>query len=212
VDFSRITDTDGNLQSQTIEIDPVNFTTNSGANLTLRAVLRHETLLTPFAVVPTVSYPVGSFDFQRYGLNLMTSPNKQLRLINRTSVGGYYNGHLYRQYDDLTWAPLHGRVQLEATADNYFGHTPQGKFTEKLWQFQGTVTPNPNLSLNTFVQYDNVSFALSSNTRLQWTFRPGDDFYIIWDKTWQRNITQPGVSFDPAAESLTAKIRWTFRM
>jgi hypothetical protein len=61
------------------------------------------------------------------------------------------------------------------------------------------------------VQYDNISFDLSSNTRLRWTFRPGDDFYVIWDRTWVRNTAQPGTSFDPNAESVVAKIRWTFR-
>jgi hypothetical protein len=210
--FLRITDTSGNLQSQQFLVNPVHWTTNSGATFMISAYVRNETLTTPFAIVPSVSYPVGSFNFQRYGAIYQSNPQSSFHFASQTYLGGYYNGHMFHQYNSVGWTPLHGKVELQATADNYFGHTPQGNWTEKLWQFKGTVSANPNLSLATFVQYDNVSFSLSSNTRFTWTFRPGDDFYIIWDKTWQRNIARPGINLDPAAESLVAKIRWTFRL
>jgi hypothetical protein len=212
LNFFRITDTSGNLQSQQFLINPVNFTSATGASVMLTAYVRHETLTTPFAIVPSVTYPVGSYDFQRYGLAFNTSTRSSLQFFNDSTVGGYYNGHLYHQKNRVLWAPFHGRTEFEVDTDNFFAHTPQGKFTEKLWQFKGAVSLNPDFTVSTFVQYDNVSFALSSNTRLQWTLRPGDDFFLIWDRSWQRNLSQPATSFDPEAESVTAKIRWTFRM
>ncbi len=209
--YKRITDTSGNLQSQLFSFRPLNVTTNSGDNFAILAFADHETLTTPFAIVPSVTYPVGSYDFERYGAVLNTSPQRKIQFSNVSTVGGYYNGHLYHQTNSLNWTPFHGKVEAGVTADNYFAHTPQGSFVEKLWQFKGALSWSPDLSLSTFVQYDNVSFDLSSNTRLRWTFRPGDDFYVIWDRTWVRNTLQPGTSFDPDAESVTAKIRWTFR-
>jgi hypothetical protein len=210
--FNRITDTSGNLQSQLFTFRPLAVQMNSGDIITATAYEDHETLTAPFAIVPAVVYPVGGYDFQRYGAELITSPHRQLQFTNASYFGGYYNGHLYHQTNSLNWTPLHGKVEAGFTADNYFGHTPQGNFVEKLWQFKGALSWNPDLSLSTFVQYDNVSFDLSSNTRLRWTFRPGDDFYVIWDRTWVRNATRPGVNLDPDAESITAKIRWTFRL
>jgi uncharacterized protein DUF5916 len=209
--YSRITDTSGNLQSQLFSFRPVHLTANSGDSFALVAFVDHEALTTPFAIVPTVTYPVGSYDFERYGAELTTSPQRKVQFSNSSTFGGYYSGHLVRQTNSLNWTPLHGRVEAGVTADNYFAHTPQGNFVEKLWQFKGALSWSPDLSLSTFIQYDNVSFDLSSNTRLRWTFRPGDDFYVIWDRTWVRNTSQPGTSFDPDAESVTAKIRWTFR-
>jgi hypothetical protein len=211
VAFNRITDTSGNLQSQTFQFDPLRLTMNSGATLWLTAIQDHEVLASPFTVVPTVTYPAGSFDFQRYNASFTTSPNRQLQFINSTTVGGYYNGHLTNQTNSILWTPMHGKIEADVTANNYFAHTPQGNFVEKLWQFNGTLSWSPDLSLSSFVQYDNVSFDLSSNTRLRWTFRPGDDFYVIWDRTWVRNITHPGLNLEPDAQSITAKIQWTFR-
>jgi len=143
---------------------------------------------------------------------LQTSPQRAVQFNNQTYIGGYYSGHLFHQTNSLTWNPFHGKVEAGVTADNYFEHSPQGNFAEKLWQFKGALSWSPDLSLSTFVQYDNVSFDLSSNTRLRWTFRPGDDFYVIWNRTWVRNPALPGINFGSDAESVTAKIRWTFRL
>jgi hypothetical protein len=209
--YTRITDTSGNLQSQLFTVRPVHLMANSGDNFWIVAFADHEILTAPFAIVPTVSYPAGSYEFQRYGVEFDSSTQRKIQFTNSSTVGGYYSGHLYHQTNSLNWTPFHGKLEAGITADNYFAHTPQGNFVEKLWQFKGAVSLNPDLSLSTFVQYDNISFDLSSNTRLRWTFRPGDDFYVIWDRTWVRNTAQPGTSFDPDAESITAKIRWTFR-
>ena len=212
VAYNRVTDTQGNLQSQQIEIRPLQLMTNSGATLKTFIYLRHETLTSPFAIVPTVSYPVGAYDFNRVGLMFETSPKRQVQLESQTYAGQYYNGHLFHQENALGWTPFHGKVEAKVIADNYFGHTPQGNFVEKLWQFKGALSWSPDLSVSTLVQYDNISLGLSSNTRLRWTFRPGDDFFLIWDRTWQRDAIRPGLNLAPSAEGLTAKIRWTFRL
>jgi hypothetical protein len=209
--FNRVTDNSGNVQSQLFTYRPVHLTMKSGDIVELTAFVDHEALSAPFAIAPSVTYPTGSYDFQRYGLDLFTSPHRKIQFTDSSYVGGYYNGHLYHQTNSLNWTPLHGKVEAGVAADNYFAHTPQGNFVEKLWQFKGALSWSPDLSLSTFVQYDNVSFDLSSNTRLRWTFRPGDDFYVIWDRTWVRSAAHPGVNLDPDAESITAKIRWTFR-
>jgi hypothetical protein len=210
--FSRITDSSGNVQSQLFTIMPLNLTMNSGDIFDVTAFVDHETLAAPFAIAPTVTYPAGPYDFQRYGFDVITSPQRKIQFTNSTYVGGYYSGHLLDQVNSLNWTPFHGKLEAGVVSDNFFAHTPQGNFVEKLWQFKGALSWSPDLSLSTFVQYDNVSFDLSSNTRLRWTFKPGDDFFVIWDRTWVRNANHSGVNFDPDAESVTAKIRWTFRL
>jgi hypothetical protein len=47
---------------------------------------------------------------------------------------------------------------------------------------------------------------------LRWTIKPGNDFYVIWDRTWLRNATSPGLNLGPSSESLTMKLQWTFRL
>ena len=209
--YSRITDTQGNVESQLFTVYPFQITMNSGDSIYAVAIADHEVLAGPFAIAPSLTYPAGPYDFQRYGVTVVTSAQRVWQFENDSTIGSYYSGHMYHQKNIVNWTPFHGKVAAGVTADNYFGHAPQGNFVEKLWQFKGALSWSPDLSLSTFVQYDNVSFDLSSNTRLRWTFRPGDDFYVIWDRTWVRNATVPGINLDPDAESVTAKIQWTFR-
>jgi hypothetical protein len=210
--FTRVTDTSGNLQSEELDVNPIHWMMNSGESLQIGAILRHETLKTPFAIVPTVSYPDGTYDFARLSINYNTSLQRQFWVAGQTYAGDYYRGDMFHQYIGFGWSPLHGRTEMSVATDNYFGHTPHGNFVEKLWQFNGAVYWSPDLSASTFVQYDNISFALSTNSRLRWTIKPGNDFYVIWDRSWQRNISAPGLSLGPSAESLTAKIQWTLRL
>ena len=210
--YTRFADTKGRLESQQFIINPVHFMTNSGATFMAYVYIRHERLTSPFAIVPTVAYPVGTYDFERYGATFNTSPKRPIQFESETYFGGYYKGSMFHQRNALSWEPLQGKAEVQVVADNYFGHTPQGNFVEKLWQFKGALSWSPDLSVSTLVQYDNISFGLSSNTRLRWTFRPGDDFFVIWDRSWQRDAVHPGLNLAPSAEGLTAKIRWTFRL
>ena len=210
--YTRVTDNQGNLESEELDVNPIHWIFTSGDTITAGAIFRHERLTTPFAIVPTVAYPDGTYDFARLSMNYSTSLNRPFWVVGQTYAGRYYGGDMFHQYLGFGWSPLHGRAQLNVATDNYFGHTPHGNFVEKLWQLNGALYWSPNLSASTFVQYDNISFDLSSNTRLRWTMKPGNDFFIIWDRTWQRNAAAPGLNLAPQAESLSMKLQWTFRL
>ena len=63
-----------------------------------------------------------------------------------------------------------------------------------------------------FIQYDTDSQNLGSNTRLLWTFKPGNDVFIVWNRAWEKLLLRPGdLNLLPERELLAVKIRWTFR-
>ncbi len=50
------------------------------------------------------------------------------------------------------------------------------------------------------------------NTRLRWTLRPGNDFFLLWNRGWQRLVLSPRDELlAPDPELLVVKVRWTFR-
>ncbi|PYX02288.1 MAG: hypothetical protein DMG86_07660, partial [Acidobacteria bacterium] len=103
-------------------------------------------------------------------------------------------------------------VQLEADAENDFGHLPQGNFVQRLWQLQGAYAWTPNLVLSNFVQYDTESQNIGTNTRLRWTIKPGNDLFVVWNRGWQRLIlSSHDTSIVPQSDIVAMKIRWTFR-
>ena len=70
---------------------------------------------------------------------------------------------------------------------------------------------NPELVLSSFIQYDTASESVGTNTRLRWTIRPGNDLFIVWNRGWQRIVTDPHVSLVPQSDLVAVKLRWTFR-
>jgi hypothetical protein len=98
--------------------------------------------------------------------------------------------------------PRHGK-RLRPFADWQFRSTPVVGSGAYAW--------NPNLVLSSFIQYDTASENVGTNARLRWTIRPGNDLFIVWNRGWQRIVTDPHVSLVPQSDLVAAKLRWTFR-
>src|SRR2546422_3071589 len=82
----------------------------------------------------------------------------------------------------------------------------------KGWWRQFADALHPNLILTSFFQYDTQAQSIGNNFRLRWTVRPGNDLFIVWNRNWQRlTLTPNDVNIVPAKDSLTVKLRWTFR-
>ena len=65
--------------------------------------------------------------------------------------------------------------------------------------------------LASFLQYDTSSSSFGSNSRLRWTIAPGNDFFVIWNKNWQKITPSPHLSLIPESDLVAVKLRWTFR-
>jgi len=53
---------------------------------------------------------------------------------------------------------------------------------------------------------------MGTNARLRWTIKPGNDLFIVWNRGWQRIVTDPHVSITPESDLIAVKLRWTFRL
>jgi hypothetical protein len=102
-------------------------------------------------------------------------------------------------------------VQLEVATENDFAHMPEGNFVQKLWQFQGAYAWNPNLILTSFIQYDTDSQNVGANTRLRWTIKPGNDIFVVWNRSWEKIVPSPNLRLIPDSDLIAVKLRWTFR-
>jgi len=89
---------------------------------------------------------------------------------------------------------------------------PTGNFVQRLWQLQATYAWNPNLVLSSFVQYDTESQNVGTNTRVRWTIKPGNDLFVVWNRGWQRIVTDPHVCIIPQSDLIAIKLRWTLRL
>jgi len=209
--YSRYTDTRGIVESWEYFMAPVNVRFESGDRFEFNWNPHGETLLAPFEVAPGVIIPPGSYDFTRWRLEAQTSEHRPVQFGTTTWFGTFYNGHLTQWEEYLRWTSPRGKIQLDLEMENDFGHLPAGDFVQRLWSVRAAYAWNPNLVLSSFIQYDTASQNVGTNTRLRWTIRPGNDLFIVWNRGWQRIVTDPHVSLVPQSDLIAVKLRWTFR-
>jgi hypothetical protein len=211
-EYLRYTNPQGVLESWEYFMAPVNVRFESGDRFEFNWDPHGEILLAPFDIAPGVVIPPGSYQFTRYRLEAQTSGHRPLQFGTTTWFGTFFDGHLTQWENYIKWTSPKGRVQLEAEAENDFGHLPQGNFVQRLWQLQGAYAWTPNLILSSFVQYDTESQNIGTNTRLRWTIKPGNDLFVVWNRGWQRLILTPhDISVVPQSDIVAVKLRWTFR-
>jgi hypothetical protein len=210
--YERYTDSRGIVESWDYFMSPVNVRFETGDRFEFDWNPHGETLVAPFEVARGVVIPPGSYDFTRWRLEAQTSEHRPLQFGTTTWFGTFFNGHLTQWQNYLRWTSPKGKVQLDLETENDFGHLPVGNFVQRLWSVRAAYAWSPNLVLSSFVQYDTESQNIGTNTRLRWTIKPGNDLFIVWNRGWQRIVTDPHVSIVPESDFIGIKLRWTFRL
>ncbi len=211
--YEQYTNMQGITESWKFTATPLIAQLESGDQIETEIIPQFERLLTPFEIVPGIHIPAGSYQFNRWNFHAISSEHRPWHAGVTASFGSFYGGTL-DQWDFFSrWASPAGHLQLGFSANGNFGHLPQGNFAQRLWQANFSYAWNPNLILTSFIQYDSESQNLGTNTRLRWTFKPGNDLFIVWNRGWQRLILSPHeLSLIPESEMFAVKLRFTFRL
>ena len=210
--YFRYTDSKGIVESWEYHMSPVNVQLESGDRFEFTWDPHGETLVAPFEVALGVVIPPGSYDFTRWRIEVQTSDHRLFQFGAKTWLGTFFNGHLTEWQNYARWTSPKGKVQLDLDTENDFGHLPVGNFIQRLWSVRAAYAWSPNLVLSSFIQYDTGSQNIGTNSRLRWTIRPGNDLFIVWNRGWQRLVTEPHVIIVPESDLIAIKLRWTFRL
>jgi hypothetical protein len=210
--FTRVTNYRGQVESQRFTWVPINFQFETGDFFAINWIPSYEFLPVPFEIAEGVTLPVGKYRFDRFGASLNTSTHRRFEFGNETWFGSFYNGRLLQQQNYLRYTDRRGRWQAGLTVEQNFGRLAQGHFVQRLWQLNANYAVNPNLVLTTFLQYDTDTQNVGNNLRLRWTIKPGNDFFVVWNRGWRKLRLSPhDLALEPDTEVLAIKLRWTFR-
>ena len=105
-----------------------------------------------------------------------------------------------------TWNPS-PLVTFTFSGERNVGRQPAGDFAQTLIGVRTRFNFSSDLQLNSFVQYDDESQSVGSNTRLRWTFNPAGDLFVIYNHNI-RDLTDRW-SFD--SNQLLIKLQYAFR-
>ena len=96
---------------------------------------------------------------------------------------------------------------MEFSGDRNIGHLPEGNFVKDRYGTRGRFNVSPDLQLNSYVQYDNETNSVGTNTRVRWTFSPLGELFVVYN----HNMTTFGDRFAFADSQLLVKLQYAFR-
>ena len=207
IETKRVTDTDGNTETEELEIKLAKVENQTGDQGNLLFTDNREVLTEPFRIAEGVTIPVGDYSFQRYGVDFQTGGQRPLIVTLHLENGGFFSGDRKTVNVKLDWRPSpHFATVFEYEYNDI--DLPEGKFDTQLIRLRTDIAFTPEWAWITTLQYDNQSELLGVNSRLQWIPRAGSEFYVIYNGGW---LEQDDSSFEQIGQSATMKVGHTFR-
>lgn len=210
--INRVDNLAGVNESWRVDATPLEFQTESGERFRFETTPQYELLVRPFEIAPGVAIAPGGYQFNRWSVEAESSRHRQWQVGAAARLGSFYSGTLRQWEQSASWTSARGRWQAGLDFQNNFGHLREGNFVQRLWQSNLSFAWNPNIVLTSFIQYDTESQNFGTNTRLRWTFKPGKDLFVVWNRGWRHLLNTPDLSLPPDNEFLAIKLRWTFRL
>ena len=231
IDLFLVNDLDHTWQSYNWKIKPFDWLLESGDRFGVAFSRVGDRPQESFAVFETdesaVQIPAGSHEWKRYQVRGESAPKRLVNVELKWESGGFYGGTL-----DSIEAKVALRLSLfkvEFGAEQNRGSSatwttltpPSGRrvtqvaggdFTQNLYNTRLELKFSPDLQLSSFVQYDNESASLGTNTRLRWTFHPSGDLFVVYNHNLQRSLNdlnQRIFQFD--SNALVVKLQYAWR-
>lgn len=207
IEFTTVSDTDGNTQTEEIELELAQIENQKGDQTVLLLNNIREVLVKPFKIADGITIPLGDYSFQRYGIELESGGQRRLLVTLGLEDGGFYGGNRKTAELTLNWRPS---PYFTSVLEYEFNDIdlPQGNFNTHLVRLRTNIAFTPEWAWISTIQYDNQSALLGVNSRVQWIPRAGSEFYIIYNGGWRENEYS---SFDQLGQSATMKVGHTFR-
>ena len=173
---------------------------------------------------PLICIPAKRFDWRRVQLGFGMAQSRPVALFLDYSYGGFFGGKLH-SIDASAELRLnkHFFGQIDYIENRASGVSnelctlagppclvDQQDFVQRLVRLRAQFIFTPDLSWDTFVQYDNLSGGVGWNSRLRWILQPGNELVIIWNQAHGTNDVE-GRDFRFQSAGLTSKLSWTFR-
>jgi hypothetical protein len=204
-----VTNLENERESYRVFMAPVNWRLESGDRFEGNIVPTGERLTAPFEIADGVVIPVGTYDWRRYRLEVETASKRRLAGQLTWWFGGFYDGRLDQFQAEGSWTPS-PILSLILNGERNVGRLPQGDFDQTLVGVKIRLNLSPNLQFNSFVQYDNESESVGTNTRLRWTFHPQGDLFVIYNHNI-RDFKESPTGWALDSNQLLVKVQYAWR-
>lgn len=203
--FSFITDLEHHWKSYRIFTAPVHFQLESGDRFEFNILPVGENLDEPFEISEGVINKPGDYHWKRYRLEFKTASKRKIYGQITWWFGSFYNGKLNRKELQFNLRSS-GNINISFDYEKNISHLSEGNFFRDLFGGRLQFSFSPDFDLNLFIQYDNKSRPLGTNTRISWKISVLGDLFIVYNHNVIKEIAPDIWRYD--SNELIIKIQY----
>ncbi len=203
---SFTTDLDNRIVERNYIVPTLTIQTPAGGQLDIGMTYYSDFVDNAYEIWPDVILPRNDYAYWQSSLSLRTSPARKLSASVSFREGDFYSGNQTKYTGSLDWRPsryatLSGSYELNQV------RLREGEFDVRLSSMRLDLALTPDLTWSTIAQYENRGESVAVNSRLRWTWRPGNDLILVWNHGWEYEDGQ----FENGNGKAVIKIGTTFR-
>jgi hypothetical protein len=208
VSAQRIDLIDGDMQSQSVVIQPFKIRGSVNDELGFEYKMEKENLLNPFEISDGIIIPAGNYSFDSAEVGIKSSGHRVIDVGLEYSAGEFFDGDIQSFKAEFGWRPsMHFRLKMAYRVDDV--ELPQGDFITRLASTEIEAVFSNTLSWVNLVQYDNVSDSIGLSSRVHWTPQAGRNVFFVVNHNYAERISDG--DFHSTNTDVTIKADYTFR-
>jgi len=205
-DSQVFTDTSGSLETWNTEVQPFGVFFESGDGARIELEHTHDELFTDFEIADGVVIPAGVYTFSAARVEFDSAEERPLSASAALTAGDFYDGTRTTWSAATTWHPsalFLGSAGYERNDVRLDG----GDFSTQLAQLRANFSFTPELSWNSFLQWDTESDTIGVQSRLRWIPVPQQEIFLVFNET----LESDSPSSSPLSQELSFKVTYAFR-
>ena len=161
-------------------VTPLQLRFLSGEEFMYKFTSSYEYLDKPFSIYENNIIDAGSYNFLWHSFSIKSAPRRQLWGSLAYRFGGFYGGtrnelKLAAGYKVIV--PLF--VGGELIRNDI--QLPDGNFIAYVYRLNLNILFSPDITLYSFIQYNNQSDKMGWQSRFQWIIKPGREIFLVWN-------------------------------
>jgi len=189
VDSSYFENHAGRKESQSTGYD-VSLTAQDSSNVRLSLDTHYDFLpfdwTTAGGLIPSAGY---SWSSVRGAYT--SNQSKPLYGTVSADIGGYYNGDKQTYRAEISLVPKDTLLIENFYTRNRIVLPAVAPYVTNVLSTRVSYSFSPNLFVKSFVQYNDATRTASLNLLFWYIYRPGSDFYIVYNQGWETDVPGP---------------------
>lgn len=207
IDFTHITDMNGDILSQKTKIRPISFYSHRDDFIFIDWERNTEVVLNEFDLFGRLNVPVGEYDFDRVRAEISTGMQRPLRVVLSVQDGGFFGGDRLEKFVEFQWnQSAYFSMGLSFTENVV--DLPSGSFTSHLASLRTDVAFDSKWSWSNFFQYDNSGDVFGVNSRLRYVPEAGQEMMLVLN---HGGVVDAANHLSSTQSDINLKVSYTFR-